>query len=176
MFERQVLSQALLVKHFRAGRRSAAFSLFLLAGLAVELSPFLYWDHSVSKLLTNMAAMLLLSIPFCWLGFSKILQTQKVVRKIKTGAFAIEEDTVTDLRQTANHTDVGERTECQMRMKRYSRRTKQLVTLCNREYRETAVGDEYYMIYIFDKKKEVFHAAYPKKKFILDDTLQTHLR
>lgn len=177
MSGKEMLTPERLLKDYRCGVRLVAFSFFFLVGLAVELSPFVYWGGSVSKLLTNMAAMLVLSVPFCYfIGIRNIAETLRFMRQIKSGNFAVEEDAVTHMRRVRGRAGESDSTDCQMDMKYYSARTGKTVWVQRSEYRQTAIGDRYYLIYLTNKGKEMLFAAYPEKKFELDDALRMRVR
>ena len=174
---KELLTPKRLLKDYRCGVRLVAFSFFFLAGLAVELSPFVYWGGSVTKLLTNMAAMLVLSVPFCYfIGYRNLAETVRVMRKIKNGDFAVETDVVTRRRRVQGSANGNDRMDGQIDLECYSARTGKTVWVSRQEHSETKIGDKYYTVYLTLKKKESLFAAYPEKKFELDDSLRMRMR
>ena len=174
---KELLTPKRLLKDYRCGVRLVAFSFFFLVGLAVELSPFLYWGGSVSKLLTNMAAMLLLSVPFCYIiGYRNLAETFRVMRKINGGDFAVEKDAVTHRRRVQGSANGRDEMDAQIDLEAYSARTGKTVWVSRQDHRETQIGDVYYTVYVTLKKKESLFAVYPEKKFELDDSLRVRMR
>lgn len=145
------ITNELLLKDLHATKTIVMFSLFAIAGLAVLFVPFLYCS-TPKKLLINMAAMLVIAIPFIWIGTAKIVKTAKMASGLKNAEYRVVVDSVCGKRMLQDGTSSDSSNDyCLLSMEEYSEKTGKAIPVTRQVFNQTKVGDKLYLIYLEGK-------------------------
>lgn len=157
------ITTAFLLKEYRSTIKVLLFSIFVFAGLFCFICPAFYCK-GIRNLLTNMAFMLIIAIPFCGIGIKNILDIVSQNKNIKKSNYLIVEDVVVNKRMLQHGTskDTSD-SYCQLDFEKHSKETGKSVVVKRTVYNETEKGDLFYMVYI-NKKLLGF---YPASKYEL---------
>ncbi len=155
------ITKDLLLKDYNGYRKIFLFSIFVIAGFAVLLSPIIYCS-SLKNMIANMALMCLIAIPFCGLGLKNIIGVSKRLKQIKQGQYNIIEDVVTH-KQMMHRGKSGDTSNnyCQLSFEKYSKQSGKAVIVKRKVYDSSKKGDLFYMIYIDGK----LLGYYPQEKY-----------
>ena len=152
-----------LLKEYRNTAKIILFSVFVLAGLFCFICPVFYCKE-LTNLIVNMAFMLIISIPFCWIGLKNIINVIKTTNRIKNNKYSVCEDVVIE-KQMLHHGASKDTSDsyCQLDFEKHSKSTGKAVVVRRSVYEETKKGDSFYLIYINNK----LIGFYPTKKYDL---------
>lgn len=155
------ITKDLLLKDYHGYRKIFLFSIFVIAGIVVLLSPILYCS-SFKNMVANMALMLLLAVPFCVLGLKNIIEASKRIKQIRQEQYNIVEDVVThkQMMHQGKSSDTSD-SYCQLSFENYSKQSGKAVIVERKVYDSSKKGDLFYMIYIDGK----LLGYYPQAKY-----------
>ena len=167
--EKTKLTKEFLQKEYRSTLKIILFSVFIVAGIFCFFSPLLLciFNPTVSykglgNLLANMAFMLFIAVPFCWIGIKNIVEANKDSKNIKKGNYSIVEDTVTR-KQMLQHGKSSYMSDsyCQLNLEKHAEKTGKAVVVKRSVYDESKKGDVFYLVYVEDE----LIGFYPAKKY-----------
>lgn len=106
--------------------------------------------------------MLIISIPFCWIGLKNIIETLDRYKKIKAEELIIVEDIAIDkeMRQHGSISDTSD-SYCQLCFEKHSSLAKKNVVVRRSVYDDTKLNDKFYLIYFATKKGPILSGFYP---------------
>lgn len=172
----KTLTKKLLLKDYSALIKCCLFSIFVIAGLLAFFSPIVYCKDLTNCLL-NMAFMLIIAIPFCWIGLKNIIEILDHYKKIKAEELIIVEDIVIDkeMRHHGSSSDTSD-SYCQLCFEKHSSSIKKNVVVRRSVYDDTKLNDKFYLIYFVTKKGPILSGFYPTKYYTLDESLTKKVR
>lgn len=142
------ITSAFLLKEYRSTTKVFLFSIFVIAGLFCFICPVFYCKE-ISNLLTNMAFMLIIAIPFCGIGLKNILNIINQNKRIKNSNYSIIEDIVVKKRMLQHGTSKNTSDSyCQLDFEKHSKETGKSVVVKRSVYNETQKGDLFYLVYV----------------------------
>lgn len=155
------ITREFLLKEYRSTMKVFLFSIFVIAGLFCFICPVFYCKE-LGNLLANMAFMLIIAVPFCWIGMKNILGIIRRNKNIRYGDISIIEDFVVRKRmlQHGASSDTSD-DYCQLDFKKYSKESGKTISVRRSVYNETHTGDMFYMVYV---NNELF-GFYPASKY-----------
>lgn len=152
-----------LLKEYRSTTKIVLFSIFVVVGLFCFICPVFYCKE-MTNLFANMAFMLIIAIPFCWIGLKNIINIVSKNNYIKNNRYIISEDTVVKKRMLHHGTSKNTSDSyCQLDFEKHSNITGKAVVVKRSVYEETKKGDTFYLVYV-NKKLIGF---YPTTKYDL---------
>lgn len=116
--------------------------------------------------------MLIIAIPFCWIGLKNIIEILDHYKKIKAEELIIVEDIVIDkeMRHHKSSSDTSD-SYCQLCFEKHSSSTKKNVVGKRKGYDDTKLNDKFYLIYFETKKSIKLFGFYPTKYYTLNESL-----
>mgnify|MGYP000360353786 CR=1 FL=1 len=152
------ITNAFLLKEYRSTTKVFLFSIFVIAGLFCFICPMFYCK-GIRNLLTNMAFMLVIAIPFCGIGIKNILNIVNQNKHIKKSNYLIIADVVVNKRMLQHGTSKNTSDSyCQLDFEKHSKETGKSVVVKRTVYNETQKGDLFYLVYV-NKKLLAFYPA-----------------
>lgn len=158
-----IITSEFLLKEYHSTKKIFLFSIFVIAGLFCFICPVFY-SKGISNILTNMAFMLIIAIPFCGIGLKNILNIVKQKKRIKNNNYFIMEDVVVK-KSMLQHGISSNKSDsyCQLDFEKHSKESGKAVVVKRSVYNEIKKGDLFYLVYV-NKKLLGF---YPASKYEL---------
>lgn len=145
------LTNEFLLDEYRSTTKIILFTVFIVAGLFCFICPVFYCKR-LTGLIANMLFMLIIAIPFCFIGLKNIISITNTTKNIKNNNYIIRKDVVTK-KQMLNHGASQDTSDsyCQLDFENHSKLTGKAVTVKRSVYEETKKGDSFYLVYVNDK-------------------------
>lgn len=157
------ITSEFLLKEYKSTKKTILFAIFVIVGIFCFICPVFYCK-GINNLLANMAFMLIIAIPFCFIGLKNIINVVSKNNNIKNNNYVICEDIVTKKHMLHHGTskDTAD-SYCQLDFEKHSKNTGKAVVVKRSVYEETKKGDSFYLVYVKDK----LIGFYPSSKYEL---------
>lgn len=157
------ITSEFLSKEYRNTTKIILFTVFVVAGLFCFICPVFYCK-GLANLITNMAFMLIIAIPFCFIGLKNIINIINTNNSIKNNNYSICKDIVVE-KQMLHHGASKDTSDsyCQLDFEKHSKSTGKAVIVKRSVYDETKKGDSFYLVYVSNK----LIGFYPTTKYEL---------
>ena len=155
------ITSEFLLKEYRNTTKTILFAVFVVVGLFCFICPVFYCKE-LANLIANMAFMLIIAIPFCFVGLKNIINIIKTSNSIKSSNYTILKDVVVE-KQMLHHGASKDTSDsyCQLDFENHSKSTGKAVVVKRSVYEETKKGDSFYLVYVNNK----LIGFYPTEKY-----------